>query len=571
VSIDATTLAKGTRVPGTKWVVCGTLGEGGWGVVLEVVKEPGIRGAMKVIHPKIGLRTELVERFLTEVRLLTHLQHRNIVRVLDFDRLEDGTPFLVMELLAGGTLRQVMRTHGRSLRAAMAYEIIRQACEGLDRAHSGTPAVVHRDFKPENVFLHSPTGDEPVIKLLDFGVAALVDGKRDKGRFGTPRYMAPEQLLGERTTPRTDIYAAAIVLYEMLTGRLPWDLNKTPVEDAHLSVAPYPPSRFAPWIPTTVDEHIVKALAKNPADRPHDVYAFMARLYQLQFAEGGTNPIDVNTTAPTLATLADVLREPDQVVQVSGDPTYRGMTPPPLDGRSLEIAPVGGRYPTEEAASTPSRHPGAQMVADTRVPRGTPDVDRYASTPDAVAPIRPAPKHGTLPITLGAFASRSDSLRSEKASARSAPAIAQMPMVTSRESTPGGTYRSADMGKLGHARPALETMVPIATFLAVVSLGAFGVIRFSRVRIVSAPPWIVQETPPPAAAAAPLPVQVSSGSLGKETAGAELAATRRALVATSMVNALPNSVGVAATQLVDAPRAPTTVADGGTPRHIESP
>jgi serine/threonine protein kinase len=548
VSIDATTLAKGTRVPGTKWVVCGILGEGGWGVVLEVVKEPGIRGAMKVIHPRIGLRPELVERFLTEVRLLAHLQHRNIVRVLDFDRLEDGTPFLVMELLSGGTLRQVMRTHGRSLRAPMAYEIIRQACEGLDRAHSGTPAVVHRDFKPENVFLHSPSGDEPVIKLLDFGVAALVDGKRDKGRFGTPRYMAPEQLLGERTTPRTDIYAAAIVLYEMLTGRLPWDLNKTPVEDAHLSVAPYPPSRFAPWIPATVDEHIVKALARNPADRPHDVYAFMARLYQLQFAEGATNPIDVNTTAPTLATLADVLREPNQAIEVSSDPTYRGMTPPPLDGRSLEIAPAGARYSTDDVSSLLFRHPEAQQaVVDTRVPRGTPDIDRYASTPEAVAPVRAAPKHGTLPITLGAFASRSDYLRSEKASAQFAPSIAQARVSMSRESTPGGTYRSADTGRPSHSRPGLHAVVPIATFLAVVTLGTLGAIRISGVRIVSAPPWIVAETPTPAAAASP-PVMVSSDSLGKGTTGA-----------------------VAAPQLVEAPRASTTVADGGTRRHFESP
>jgi eukaryotic-like serine/threonine-protein kinase len=341
VPVDLNHLAVGAPVPGTKWVVCGTLGEGGMGRVLEVVKEPGIRGAMKIIRPDIGGRPDFVARFLNEVRLLANLEHRNIVRVFDFDRIDDHTPFVVMELLVGGTLRQVMRAHGRALPAPIAYEIMRQACDGLDRAHSAIPSVVHRDFKPENVFLHGPAGDQPVVKIMDFGLATLADGERDHGLFGTPRYMSPEQLRGERVTPRCDIYAAALVLYEMLTGRLPWDFGVVRFEDAHLMLPPPPPSRFAPWIPASVDAHILSALAKNAATRPRDAFAFMAKLYELQWAEGPSSPVDIRTTAPTLATLAHVFQGGDLRGDVSSEGTYRGMTPPPVEGRSLEVAPPG--------------------------------------------------------------------------------------------------------------------------------------------------------------------------------------------------------------------------------------
>jgi hypothetical protein len=395
VPVDLSNLAVGTLVPGTKWVVCGQLGEGGMGRVLEVVKEPGIRGAMKIIRPDVSHRRDFVARFLTEVRLLANLEHRNIVRVFDFDRIDDEMPFVVMELLVGGTLRQVMSAHGRPLPAPMAYEIMRQACDGLDRAHSATPSVIHRDFKPENVFLHSPAGDQPVVKVMDFGLATLADGERDRGLFGTLRYMAPEQLRGERATVRSDVYAAALVLYEMLTGRMPWDFDVVRVEDAHLSVAPPPPSHFAPWIPRSVDRHVLAALSKNPANRPRDAFAFMAKLYELQWAERPKARVEAATTSPNLAALADVFRDADVIGAAASMATYGGMTRPPVEGRSLELAPpelVADRTERMPARVFSPETMGRAALAVTRVPSG---VDRMASTHAQGPSTLPIPRSNT--------------------------------------------------------------------------------------------------------------------------------------------------------------------------------
>jgi serine/threonine protein kinase len=372
VPVDLSNLAVGTLVPGTKWVVCGQLGEGGMGRVLEVVKEPGIRGAMKIIRPDVSHRRDFVARFLTEVRLLANLEHRNIVRVFDFDRIDDEMPFVVMELLVGGTLRQVMRAHGRPLPAPMAYEIMRQACDGLDRAHSATPSVIHRDFKPENVFLHRPAGDQPVVKVMDFGLATLADGERDRGLFGTLRYMAPEQLRGERATVRSDVYAAALVLYEMLTGRMPWDFDVVRVEDAHLSIAPRPPSHFAPWIPRSVDRHVLSALSKNPANRPRDAFAFMARLYELQWAERPRGRVDAATTTPNLAALA-VTPVPSGVDRMAATHALGPPTLPIPRGDTERLLPA------PRATGHPA-HDGYRSKSDAAISRSL-HPDRRTSSP----------------------------------------------------------------------------------------------------------------------------------------------------------------------------------------------
>lgn len=146
-----------------------------------MVKEPGIRGVAKMILPKLANRPEYVRRFFEEVRLVAKLRHPNIVQVIDYDRLDDGTPFFVMELLEGKTLRRAIGDRKRPIPARLAYEIMRQVCEGLYRMHSNTPPVVHRDIKPDNIFLHRPEFGEPAVKILDLGVAAVLDGKREAG------------------------------------------------------------------------------------------------------------------------------------------------------------------------------------------------------------------------------------------------------------------------------------------------------------------------------------------------------------------------------------------------------
>jgi serine/threonine protein kinase len=303
----------GEPLPGTRWVVQGLLGQGGMSTVLQVSKAPAdILGAMKVMRPALAQESSWTRRFLAEARLLATVRHPNIVEVIDYDTLSDGTPFLVMELLQGQTLRRSLRAAhaaGVAVTARNVFAIISQLCEGLLVLHSQRPPIVHGDVKPENIFLrdaeHAAGG--AMVKLLDFGLARAA-GWESKSLLGTPRYMAPEQLRGEAVSESADQYSAALVAYEMMTGRCPWDVKVHDVDamiDAHLRMAPAPPSKFCPWVPRRVDEAIVRALAKNHAERWASVAEFAERIRELEGVLDGSAyaTADVSTIAPTMDTL----------------------------------------------------------------------------------------------------------------------------------------------------------------------------------------------------------------------------------------------------------------------------
>jgi serine/threonine-protein kinase len=306
----------GEPMPGTDWVVTGVLGRGGMGLVLEVRKEPGIMAAIKILLAEHARNPEVLRRFKAEVAVLAKLDHPHIVRVLDWGMIADGRPYIVMERLRGQTLRAVAvqrMQQGRRIPARMVYEIVRQVCEGLQRAHSHVPPVVHRDLKPDNLFLHyAPYSDHPTMKVIDFGVAELLDDASDAGRgmtVGTLRYMAPEVIRGDPVTAAADLYAMALVVYEVLTTRQPWDetgSNATKSAGARLREPPQPASTFVPWIPKSVDECLLRALSMDPAARHETISAFVRALYELQFANDGSSyaSLDADTTAPNLATLA---------------------------------------------------------------------------------------------------------------------------------------------------------------------------------------------------------------------------------------------------------------------------
>lgn len=369
MSIDPRQFPVGQCIGNTTWVKRDVLGVGGMGVVLDVEKElpgvprvrapgqepaPAIRGAMKLMLPKLAERADLMALFMNEIWMTTALRHRHIIAVIDAGVLPGGMPFVVTERLDGTNLRKLLRKVRGPLGANLAHLINTQLCDGIHRAHTNSPSIVHRDLKPENVFLHRPTHEPPMVKVLDWGVAALLDGLHDSsGYVGTPMYMAPEQVRGEPVTPMADIYAAAMMLYEMLTGRLPFDIDYTSqahVEEAHRSLAPIPPSRFAPWMPKRVEAHLLRGLAKNPADRPRSAYAFAVEFYELQFVDDGKRPPsigDVNATAPDLATL---ISEAKGEGDGGGAITDRHFTPPEERGRDLELA-----NPSEEPPPAPLR------------------------------------------------------------------------------------------------------------------------------------------------------------------------------------------------------------------------
>jgi serine/threonine protein kinase len=289
----------GDTLPGTRYRVVRQIGAGGMGVVYQVVKPPEIQGVLKLMSSELTGHEEFRTRFLDEVRVLAQIDHPNIVKVFDYDKLPDGTPFYVMELLHGRTVRDVLATMG-TFPPRVAFEVTRQLCEALHCAHTHDIPVIHRDIKPENIFLHAPRHGEPVVKLIDFGVVAVADRQHDGVFVGTWKYAAPEQIRGERATPATDLYAVGLVLYEMLCGIGPFEHldSGSLVSQAHLREIPPPVSKFAPWVPPSVVELIAAALAKEPRQRPRSAHAFAERLYDLEWASDGKDPNERTTEGP---------------------------------------------------------------------------------------------------------------------------------------------------------------------------------------------------------------------------------------------------------------------------------
>ena len=273
-------LSPGARVG--DYVVTGVVGEGGMATVYAA-DHPliGRKVAIKVIRADLGASREAFERFLQEARAVIAIGHPNIVDVFTFGRLDDGRSYFVMELLEGQTLSDTLDTTG-PLALPAACDALIEVCDGLEAAHRA--GVIHRDLKPQNVFLCAPTAH---VKLLDFGIAKLI-GKLENNTphtrpgmtIGTPDYISPEQARGREVGPHADVYSLGVVAFEMLTGRLPFTAdNPADMMAMHLGAEPERPTAVRPTLPAGVDKLILRMLAKEAADRPtlaeirHDLLA----------------------------------------------------------------------------------------------------------------------------------------------------------------------------------------------------------------------------------------------------------------------------------------------------------
>ncbi len=278
--------------PGFKvgeYEVTSSIGSGGMATVYAGVQPViGKKVAIKVLSRMLSSDHSMVERFVQEARAVNQIKHHNIVDIFALGELPDGRAYCVMELLVGETLKDRLRHGSPSYEETVA--ILSQICEGLEAAHRAN--VVHRDLKPDNVFLLEG-GRGPVVKILDFGIAKLLDSETAPAQrtragilMGTPEYMSPEQCSGREVDARADIYLLGVMMYEVFTGRLPF-VATTPIMtiNAHVSERPTDPKTYTD-LPPKLAELILQCLAKEPADRPQTVLEVRDRLLDVIAALG---------------------------------------------------------------------------------------------------------------------------------------------------------------------------------------------------------------------------------------------------------------------------------------------
>ena len=268
-----------------KYEVIGLLGSGGMGYVISARHcELGEMVALKFLRPEALAHAELVERFAREARAAAKIRSEHIANVFDVGVLPDGTPFIVMEYLAGMDLADHLHQQG-ALPISTAVEYVMQACEALAAAHAH--GIVHRDIKPENLFLTQQAQGMSMIKVLDFGISkiALPRGKRDLVRtqmaLGSPVYMSPEQIRrSDQVDARSDIWAIGCVLFELLTGVTAFDEpSLLELSAAILEREPVPLQTLRPDASLELEDVVLRCLSKNPDDRFQNVAELAASLY----------------------------------------------------------------------------------------------------------------------------------------------------------------------------------------------------------------------------------------------------------------------------------------------------
>jgi serine/threonine protein kinase len=332
-----------------EWRIEQQIGQGGIGTVYAAVHtEIGKRAALKVVRHRTGESLHAGERFLQEARIVNQIQHPNIVDIFQLGRLDDGSPYLVMELLHGESLGE--RIDRGRVPALDSIDILLQVCQALAAAHAN--GVVHRDLKPDNIFLSNQ-----IVKLLDWGIAKMTDPPPDMCEVtgagtmvGTPRYIAPEQARGLDVDARTDVYSLGCIAHELFLEEPPFTAdNVADLLVAHLTEPVPAPSDVWPDIPPVLERLILGMLEKDAANRP-TLDEVVAALEQARFEMGGrsgglalgSGPVIVPPSASDSQRFAQQ-RTSSPSMRVAGtDPTI--LAEPSVDRRTRRFGVIAAGF-----------------------------------------------------------------------------------------------------------------------------------------------------------------------------------------------------------------------------------
>jgi len=335
------------------------LGEGGMGFVYKGRHEfTGREVAIKILLPEYTNNTEVVERFYREAKAATAIGSEHICQVLDMRPQHLGTPYLVMEYLEGETLKDRIRRTG-PLPPTLAVAIFTQILEGLGAAHDAR--IIHRDVKPENVYLVMRPEGPPLVKLLDFGISKFTDDSADHALtrvgtiLGSPYYMSPEQANGEtKVGPLSDLYSVGVMLHEALTGAVPFDAPTfSALVIKIVTEAPPHPSDLDPRIPRELGNLVLRAMARRPTDRFRSAREIAAALANLPLPPEAPARDIPSTLIPARRKISDAPSPPFAGPVPLSDPDF-----PPAGAVGL-----GGPPPTQIASSQehPSGPPADQV------------------------------------------------------------------------------------------------------------------------------------------------------------------------------------------------------------------
>ncbi len=282
-NLDSESLV-GRRLFG-EYTVTRKLGEGGMGAVYLLQQDQiDQKIAVKVLHGRAAQSDELVQRFNREAKAVSMLNHPNITRLFIFGRSDDGLIYLAMEYVQGLSLREEFARG--AMEEIRALKIMKQVLSALSEAHH--MGIVHRDLKPDNIMLTEYRKSKDFVKVLDFGIAKVKEPQGGKKQqkltqagvvYGTPEYLSPEQAQALDLDHRTDVYSLGCILYEMITGEVPFSApTAVTVLTMHVFEDPRPPSQVNPRCSPEMEKIILKAMAKKPADRYETAEAFLQAL-----------------------------------------------------------------------------------------------------------------------------------------------------------------------------------------------------------------------------------------------------------------------------------------------------